>query len=126
MGDQHVLCQYLLYHESNLLQSLSEDKPRKSLSSVHKRIPRKQLSCITFGRNQLSFGSNAASEESLLPFEVDRHIKAAIPKIVAQVNSTTWNNNNNNIGEKRKFESSRPANAPSKKTTIARNYGAVT
>ncbi|KAD3640228.1 hypothetical protein E3N88_29451 [Mikania micrantha] len=29
-------------------------------------------------------------------------------------------------GEKRKFESSRPANAPSKKTRTARNYGAVT
>ncbi|KAD2393968.1 hypothetical protein E3N88_40945 [Mikania micrantha] len=41
---------------------------------MHVRIPRKQLSCITFGRNQLSFGSNAASEESLLPSEVPFYI----------------------------------------------------
>ncbi|KAD5802984.1 hypothetical protein E3N88_14344 [Mikania micrantha] len=76
-----------LYYERNQLQSLSEVKPRKSLSLslLQKRflgsfmssevmeiyllsinLP-KSLSCTTFSRNELFFGSNVASEEELLP-----------------------------------------------------------
>ncbi|KAD4888495.1 hypothetical protein E3N88_20568 [Mikania micrantha] len=43
-------------------------KSSKALIPLSVILP-KQLSCITFGRNKLSFGSNAASEESLLPSE---------------------------------------------------------